>query len=96
MIVDGGRDSEEEEDETFMVEETAAPQEPEQVSELGSLVHLLWNHLRLRGIRFCLHFHKDLGIKSFFKRQCLCYSTIWKSFRNVLILLWFHSIDDRI
>lgn len=41
VIVDGGRDSEEEEDETFMVEETAAPQEPEQVRELSSLVHLL-------------------------------------------------------
>lgn len=52
-----------------MVEETAAPQEPEQVS---SLVHLLWNHLRLRGIRFCLHFHKDLGIKSFFLKGSVC------------------------
>lgn len=36
MIVDGGRDSEEEEDETFMVEETAVPQEPEQVRALSS------------------------------------------------------------
>lgn len=35
VIVDGGRDSEEEEDETFMVEETAAPQEPEQVRAWG-------------------------------------------------------------
>lgn len=36
MIVDGGRDSEEEEDETFMVEETAVPQEPEQVRAFSS------------------------------------------------------------
>jgi hypothetical protein len=32
VIVDGGKDSDEEEDETFMVEETAAPQEQEQVN----------------------------------------------------------------
>ena len=31
VIVDGGKDSDEDEDETFMVEETAAPQEQEQV-----------------------------------------------------------------
>lgn len=42
-----------------------------------------------------IFFMKIWGLNLFLKGS-VCVIVLWKSFKNELILLWFHGIDDKI